>query len=80
MSIHLSVEGVHLLGRFSMKPIQNHRNILEHCTRKRRSAHQVVEILANLSDDSWESGTQELLHGRGPRGVPAIRLQIIDPL
>lgn len=45
-----------------------------------KQTHQVVEIFANLSDDSWESWTQKLLHGRGPRGIPAVHLQIIDPL
>lgn len=42
--------------------------------------HQIVEVFADLPDDSGEGGAQQLLHVVRPRAVLAVRLQVVDPL
>ena len=42
--------------------------------------HQVVEVLADLSDDPGERGPQQLLDVVRPGAVAVVRLQVVDPL
>lgn len=39
-----------------------------------------MEVFADLPDDSGEGGPQQLLHVVRPRAIPAVRLQVVDPL
>lgn len=44
------------------------------------NTHQIMEVLPDLPDDSRKGGPQQLLYIRGPGHVPAICLQVINPL
>lgn len=46
----------------------------------REWTNQIVEVLADLPDDSRESWPEQLLHVVGPRAVPVVRLQVVNPL
>ena len=42
--------------------------------------YQIVKVLADLSDDSGEGGSEQLLNVVGPRAVPVVGLQVVNPL
>lgn len=42
--------------------------------------NQIVEVLADLPDDSGEGRPEQLLHVVRPRAVPVVRLQVVNPL
>lgn len=42
--------------------------------------NQIVEVLADLSNDARESWPEQLLHVVRPRAVPVVRLQVVYPL
>lgn len=46
----------------------------------REWTNQIVEVLADLPDDSGESWPEQLLHVVGPRAVPVVCLQVVNPL
>lgn len=50
------------------------------CLVNRMWTNQIVEVLADLPDDSGEGRPEQLLHVVRPRAVPVVRLQVVNPL
>lgn len=43
-------------------------------------SYQIVEVLADLPNYSGEGRSEQLLHIVGPRAVPVVCLQVVNPL
>jgi len=46
----------------------------------RSGTNQIVEVLADLPDDSGEGRSEQLLHVVRPRAIPVVGFQVVNPL